>query len=110
VGAAGRRRRDRRRDRGGAGRALPRIRARALQAPARVPLRDRAAALAERQDSPEDAPGCEGGGVTEYDGFRVERDGDVAKITLDVPGKFNRVSMLAPDQLRGLFEELGAAD
>jgi 2-oxoglutaroyl-CoA hydrolase len=41
-----------------------------------------------------------------YDGFRVERDGDVARITLDVPGKFNRVSMLARDQLRGVFEEL----
>jgi 2-oxoglutaroyl-CoA hydrolase len=44
--------------------------------------------------------------VSEYDGFRVERDGDVARITLDVPGKFNRVSMLARDQLRALFEEL----
>jgi 2-oxoglutaroyl-CoA hydrolase len=41
-----------------------------------------------------------------YDGFRVDRDGDVARITLDVPGKFNRVSMLARDQLRGVFEEL----
>jgi 2-oxoglutaroyl-CoA hydrolase len=46
--------------------------------------------------------------VTEYDGFRVERDGDVATITLDVPDKFNRVSMLARGQLRGVFEEADA--
>ena len=45
-----------------------------------------------------------------YDGFRVERDGDVARITLDVPGKFNRVSMLARDQLRDVFEELDGDD
>ncbi len=43
-----------------------------------------------------------------YDGFRVERDGDVARITLDVPGKFNRVSMLAREQLREVFEEQDA--
>ena len=43
-----------------------------------------------------------------YDGFRVERDGDIARITLDVPGKFNRVSMLARSELRGVFEELDA--
>jgi len=48
--------------------------------------------------------------VTEYDGFRVERDGDVATITLDVPDKFNRVSMLARDQLRGVFEEADGDD
>jgi 2-oxoglutaroyl-CoA hydrolase len=41
-----------------------------------------------------------------YDGFRVERDGDVSTITLDVPGKLNRVSMLARDQLAGVFAEL----
>ncbi len=41
-----------------------------------------------------------------HDGFRVERGGDVATVTLDVPGKFNRVSMLARDQLRRVFEEL----
>jgi len=46
--------------------------------------------------------------VTEPDGFRCERDGDVATITLDVPGKLNRVSMLARDQLRATFEELDA--
>ncbi len=44
--------------------------------------------------------------MTDYDGFRVEHEGDVARITLDVPGKLNRVSMLARDQLRALFEEL----
>ena len=43
-----------------------------------------------------------------YDGFRVERDGDIARITLDVPGKFNRVSMLARAELRGVIEELDA--
>ena len=43
-----------------------------------------------------------------YDGFRVERTRDIARITLDVPGKLNRVSMLARDQLRGVFEELDA--
>jgi 2-oxoglutaroyl-CoA hydrolase len=48
--------------------------------------------------------------VNEYDGFRLERDGDVARITLDVPGKLNRVSMLARDQLRALFEELDRDD
>lgn len=45
-----------------------------------------------------------------YDGFRVESAGDVARITLDVPGRFNRVSMLARDQLRQVFEELDADD
>jgi 2-oxoglutaroyl-CoA hydrolase len=47
--------------------------------------------------------------VTDYDGFRVERDDArrVATITLDVPGKFNRVSMAARDQLAQLFAELG---
>jgi 2-oxoglutaroyl-CoA hydrolase len=44
--------------------------------------------------------------VTEYDGFRVERDGKVATLTLDVPGKLNRVSMAARDQLAGVFAEL----
>lgn len=46
--------------------------------------------------------------MTEYDGFRVERDPGraVATITLDVPGKLNRVSMAARDQLSALFTEL----
>ena len=50
--------------------------------------------------------------MSEYDGFRVEHDGErgVATITLDVPGKFNRVSMLARDQLAGLFAELDRDD
>ena len=45
-----------------------------------------------------------------HDGFRVDRDGDVATITLDVPGKLNRVSMLARDQLAGVFGDLDADD
>ncbi len=50
--------------------------------------------------------------MTSYDGFRVERDDGrgVATITLDVPDKLNRVSMLARDQLRSVFEELGVDD
>lgn len=45
-----------------------------------------------------------------YDGFNVERDAEraVATITLDVPGKFNRVSMAARDQLSEVFAELDA--
>ena len=48
--------------------------------------------------------------MTEYDGFRVERDPGraVATITLDVPGKLNRVSMAARDQLSDVFAELDA--
>jgi len=48
--------------------------------------------------------------MSEYDGFRVDRDTEraVATITLDVPDKHNRVSMLARDQLRRVFEELDA--
>jgi 2-oxoglutaroyl-CoA hydrolase len=45
--------------------------------------------------------------MTELDGLRLERDGDVATITLDVPEKLNRVSMPARDQLASLFDELG---
>lgn len=47
-----------------------------------------------------------------YDGFGIERDADrgVATITLEVPGKHNRVSMLARDQLRHVLEELDADD
>jgi enoyl-CoA hydratase/carnithine racemase len=46
--------------------------------------------------------------MSEYDGFRVERDRErgVATITLDVPGKYNRVSMAARGQLAQLFGEL----
>ena len=46
--------------------------------------------------------------MTELDGLRLERNGDVATITLDVPEKLNRVSMPARDQLAQLFEELGS--
>jgi len=43
-----------------------------------------------------------------YDRFTVEHDREraVATITLDVPGKFNRVSMVARDQLSEVFQEL----
>ena len=34
----------------------------------------------------------------------------MATVTLDVPGKFNRVSMLARDQLAALFAELDRDD
>ncbi len=46
--------------------------------------------------------------MSDHDGFRVEHDAErgVATITLEVPGKFNRVSMTARDELRGVFEEL----
>jgi 2-oxoglutaroyl-CoA hydrolase len=45
-----------------------------------------------------------------YEGFTVGREGDTARITLDVPGKFNRVTMLAREQLRQVFEEVDADD
>jgi 2-oxoglutaroyl-CoA hydrolase len=46
--------------------------------------------------------------VTDYDGFRLERDEPraLATITLDVPEKMNRVSMTAREQLAALFGEL----
>ena len=48
--------------------------------------------------------------MSEYDGFRVERNGAVATVTLDVPGKLNRVSMAARDQLSAVFDELDRDD
>jgi 2-oxoglutaroyl-CoA hydrolase len=48
--------------------------------------------------------------VTGYDGFEVAREDGVATITLDVPGKLNRVSLDARDQLAQAFAELGADD
>jgi 2-oxoglutaroyl-CoA hydrolase len=47
--------------------------------------------------------------MTDYDGFRVERDGErgIATITLDVAGKLNRVSLAARQQLVSAFGELG---
>ena len=45
--------------------------------------------------------------MNDLDGLRLERAGDVATITLDVPEKLNRVSMTARDQLADLFAELG---
>jgi 2-oxoglutaroyl-CoA hydrolase len=46
--------------------------------------------------------------VTEYDGFRLSASDGVATVTLDVPGKYNRVSMAARSQLAHLFAELDA--
>ena len=45
----------------------------------------------------------------ELDGLRFERDADrgVATITLDVPGKLNRISMLAREHLAALFDACG---
>lgn len=48
--------------------------------------------------------------MTEYDGFVIAVADRVATITLDVPGKLNRVSMAARGQLSRVFEELGADD
>ena len=48
--------------------------------------------------------------MTEYEGFMVETGGGVATITLDVPGKFNRVTLGARAQLDEVFRELGADD
>ena len=48
--------------------------------------------------------------MSAYEGFRVDRDGDVATVTLDVAGKFNRVTMAARDQLGRVFGELGDDD
>jgi 2-oxoglutaroyl-CoA hydrolase len=48
--------------------------------------------------------------MTELDGLRLEHDGDLATITLDVAEKLNRVSMAARDQLATLFDELGRDD
>ena len=50
----------------------------------------------------------EGDGVTLRRLPGRARRGDVATITLDVPGKLNRVSMLARDQLAAVFAELDA--
>jgi 2-oxoglutaroyl-CoA hydrolase len=48
--------------------------------------------------------------MTEYDGFRVARENDrgVATITLDVPEKFNRISMGARNELARVFGELAS--
>ena len=46
--------------------------------------------------------------MTEYEGFRVESAGGVATVTLDVPDKFNRVTLGARAQLDEVFRELGA--
>ena len=46
--------------------------------------------------------------MTEYEGFRVENADGVATVTLDVPDKFNRVTLGARAQLDEVFRELGA--
>ena len=61
-------------------------------------------------EDPATAAARRGERVTDHDGFRVERDGAVATITLDVPGKLNRVSMPARDQLSAVFADLDADD
>jgi 2-oxoglutaroyl-CoA hydrolase len=48
--------------------------------------------------------------MTEYEGFTVETRDGVATITLDVPGKFNRVTLGARAQLDDVFRALGADD
>jgi 2-oxoglutaroyl-CoA hydrolase len=45
-----------------------------------------------------------------YEGFRMERDGATATITLDVPGKLNRLPLPARGQLAAVFDELGRDD
>lgn len=49
---------------------------------------------------------------SDLDGLRFDRDDDrgIATITLDVPEKLNRVSMLARDQLAALFDAVGRDD
>jgi 2-oxoglutaroyl-CoA hydrolase len=50
--------------------------------------------------------------MTALDGLTVTRDTErcVATIALDVPGKMNRVSMLAREQLRSIFDDLSRDD
>ena len=50
--------------------------------------------------------------MTQYDGFSVDREAEraTATITLDVPGKLNRVSLAARDELAHVFQELGEDD
>src|SRR5439155_20195589 len=72
--------------------------------------RRRAAEEPLGQDPAPPAPHRERRAVTEYDGFRVGVANGVATITLDVPGKLNRVSMPAREQLARVFEELGGEE
>ncbi len=50
--------------------------------------------------------------MTGLDGLTVTRDRErrVATIALDVPGKMNRVTMLAREQLRSIFDDLSRDD
>jgi len=45
-----------------------------------------------------------------YDGFGVGIADGIATVTLDVPGKFNRITMGARDELARVFDELGGDD
>lgn len=49
---------------------------------------------------------------TDLDGLRVDRDTDrgIVTVTLDLPERHNRVSMVARDQLSAVFEEAGRDD
>src|SRR3954447_22266372 len=106
------RRRSRRRRAGHHGRrarrALPGRRVtRTVQTAARVPLRRGSAEEPGREDPAPDVEERGGDRMSDHDGFRVETAGGVARITLDVPGKLNRVSMNARDELAHVFAELG---
>ena len=60
------------------------------------------------RDCPSDTSGA---AVTEYEGFRVDRDGGgVVMITLDDPEKMNRVPLAARGQLAHLFAESAEDD
>jgi 2-oxoglutaroyl-CoA hydrolase len=48
--------------------------------------------------------------LSDLDGLRLERTGDVATITLDLPDKMNRVAIAVRDHLARLFDELGRDD
>ena len=48
--------------------------------------------------------------MSDHDGFGVAVADGVATITLDVPGKLNRVSMIGRDQLARVFDDLGGDD
>jgi 2-oxoglutaroyl-CoA hydrolase len=48
--------------------------------------------------------------MSTYDGFGVRTEGAVATVTLDVPGKLNRVSLGARDELGRVFDDLGRDD
>src|SRR5262249_25596141 len=104
------RRRRARDDRRGPRRVLPRERrARPLEAAARLPLRRPAAEEPLRQDPAPPAPNREKRPITNDRCGRGIAEG-IATVTLDVPGKFNRISMDAREQFARVFDELGGDD